>query len=240
MRPSTDSLPLTLRHALARAECVILDFDGPICRLFAGLAAPGIAAELQLLAEKHGQALPELEGNPDPLAVLRGYAWALGPCALVDEQRELLDTREVEAAQGAEPTPGAAEFMKLWHETGRPLAIASNNCAPAIRSYLLRESLSGLVEEPLIVGRYQDVARMKPDPASLLQVLDTAGVAPEHGLMIGDALTDLQAARAVGATFVGYHRKPSKRGLLAEAGADFVVDGVEELAAAVSENGPLP
>jgi hypothetical protein len=51
---------------------LLLDFDGPICSIFAGYPAPRVAAELVALLDVEGVAVPpEVRGEGDPLAVLR-------------------------------------------------------------------------------------------------------------------------------------------------------------------------
>jgi phosphoglycolate phosphatase-like HAD superfamily hydrolase len=53
------------------------------------------------------------------------------------------------------------------------------------------------------------------------------GAAPATALLIGDAPTDLLAARAAGVPFLGYARDEGKGRLLRDAGATAVVDSLE-------------
>lgn len=53
---------------------------------------------------------------------------------------------EVEAISGAVPEPGAHDLITAWHESGRPLAIVSNNSAPAISAYLDLYDLRALID----------------------------------------------------------------------------------------------
>jgi phosphoglycolate phosphatase len=46
---------------------------------------------------------------------------------------------------------------------------------------------------------FEDVERRKPDPDSLLKLMDKYGVSPSDTLMVGDAATDMQYAAAAGA-----------------------------------------
>ena len=45
----TDPHATELRDLLAATKCVLFDFDGPVCRLFAGHPAAAVAAESQSL-----------------------------------------------------------------------------------------------------------------------------------------------------------------------------------------------
>ena len=48
-----------LRSIIGRTRDLLLDFDGPICNLFAGLPAPTVAAQLRELLDLNGKPLPE-------------------------------------------------------------------------------------------------------------------------------------------------------------------------------------
>ena len=50
---------------------------------------------------------------------------------------------------------------------------------------------------PVVVG-IDDVQETKPHPVGILMALERIGVQPEHALMIGDTVTDIEAAKAAG------------------------------------------
>jgi HAD-hyrolase-like len=63
-----------LARLAAESDAILLDFDGPVCGLFAGYPASRIAGELVGLLQRRGVALPrQLPSETDPLEVLR---WA--------------------------------------------------------------------------------------------------------------------------------------------------------------------
>ena len=43
---------------LASSRNILLDFDGPVCSIFAGRAAPVLANEIVRVVERHGIAVP--------------------------------------------------------------------------------------------------------------------------------------------------------------------------------------
>ncbi|MFI1149739.1 MULTISPECIES: HAD family hydrolase [Streptomyces] len=55
-----------------------------------------------------------------------------------------------------------------------------------------------------------------------------------HCTLIGDSLTDIQAAHAAGTTVIGYANKPHKVDLFAEAQADAVTDDMQSIADALT------
>lgn len=64
---------------------------------------------------------------------------------------------------------------------------------------------------------YEDTVEHKPDPAPLILAAERLGVSPEESVYVGDAATDLQAARAAGMKMILYSKNPV-------AGADAVTD----------------
>lgn len=221
-----------LTTVLATTQYVLVDFDGPICSIFAGREAHLIAEELAALIHSHGESVPEqVLHKGDPLDVLR-YAGRVGsPLALEVEQA--LQAYELAAAETALPTPGAAEFLAACHRTGRPVAVVSNNSAPAITRYLDRAGLSRLVTH--IEGRDpHDQALMKPDPTLVLRAVGALGGRAEFAVLIGDSTTDLEASHAAGIRSVGYANKIGKAEKLASAGAAAVVTSMGDLATGVS------
>lgn len=221
-----------LGRTLARASAVLFDFDGPLCDVFAGLPAPQVASEL---AEQAATSDPTLSAKlavtHDPLEVLRLTFEADQALGLQVEQA--LIEAEVKAVEAAgDPTAGAVAALAATHAAGRRIAVVSNNSAECVRSFLARHSLDTYVRE--IVGR--PVNRpdlMKPHPHSLLRAAELLEVGPSECVLIGDSLTDIQAAHLSGGTAIGYANKPHKRDAFAEAGAEAVTEHMEAVADAM-------
>ena len=73
----TTAPAVDLHRVIERTRDLLLDFDGPICSVFAGLPAPSVAARLRELLGSNGKPLPEaMAREDDPIEVLR-YASAL-------------------------------------------------------------------------------------------------------------------------------------------------------------------
>lgn len=215
-----------LADLLANAHYVLLDFDGPVCAMFAELPAHTIADELHHLAQARGITItgPE-ELSRDPLAVLRLVADQAPH--LVPHLDDALRAAELHAANTASPTPGATAFLQACHGTGRSVAIVSNNSTEAIRAYLDHHNLSALITQTH--GRELHRAdRMKPDPFLLTQALDDFAAPPSSALFVGDSLSDIQAARTAGVPVIGYANKSPKLHRLAI--SDAVITSMHDLA----------
>ncbi|MFF5249136.1 HAD family hydrolase [Streptosporangium sp. NPDC000095] len=220
-----------LTEIFRQSRAVLLDFDGPVCSVFAGLPAPVVAARLKQLLQDEGAELPQdVAELDDPLKVLRRTA-SFAP-SLVDKVEVAFIGYEVEAAGCAEITPGVREFLDACAEADQPVVIVSNNSEPAIETFLglamLEEQIAGVVGRPI-----GNPAEMKPHPRSVLRACERANVPPGETVLIGDSDFDMQAAANAGTLSIGYVNEPEKETKLAEAGADVVTSSMQELAKAI-------
>ena len=213
---------------LRRVRTVLLDFDGPVCSIFAGYPAPVVAKELADLSSAAGSPVPEdYTRRQDPLDILR-YAGTVGP-ELVDLIEQELSRAEEAAADSAEATPGADAFLQACRETSRTVAVLSNNSAGAITRYLDRAGLTDLVH--LVEGRNpSDPSLMKPHPHILLRSLRDLAVPAGTAVMVGDSLSDIEAGIAADVWAIGYANKPGKADAMRDTGADIVLSSMAELA----------
>jgi HAD superfamily hydrolase (TIGR01509 family) len=217
-----------LAGVLARTRCLLLDFDGPMCSVFAGRLAAGVADRLRRLVRSAGYPLSvAVVAAEDPFDVLR-YAGDLDP-ALAERVDAAFRAEELAAVESAEPTPGAAAVLAAARASGRPVAVVSNNSQVAVSRYLARLRLGGLVAT--VAGRTcADAGLLKPDPHLVLAALDTLGAPPTATAFVGDSVSDIEAGLAVGVSPIGYANKPGKAGRLAAAGASCVVDSMHLVA----------
>ncbi|MEV3846728.1 HAD family hydrolase [Streptomyces microflavus] len=221
-----------LAAALASTTVVLFDFDGPICDVFAGRPADQVARELAALAARRNPELEEkLSGIDDPLEVLRLAHEADDAVGL--EVEKALTAAEIEAVGVAgAPTPGAAASLEAVRASGRGAAVVSNNSAESVRTFLDQHELSQYVLT--VVGRpEQHPELMKPNPHSLITAAESLDVDVTLCALIGDSLTDIQAAHAIGSTAIGYANKPHKHQLFIEAQAEAVTDSMQSIAQAI-------
>jgi len=119
--------PEALRDILASTEALLLDFDGPICSVFAGFPAHSVADQLRVVLAEGGYTdlPPDVEQTADPFIVLF-HAATFG-----DEEARYVEAAfralEADAIRSAKPAAGSHDLIRGWKLTGRPLAIVSNN-----------------------------------------------------------------------------------------------------------------
>ena len=100
---------------MVRTRFLLLDFDGPVCSLFAGLTAPAVAGRLRKLFP--ADRLPgEIRDSPDPIEVFACSA-AVSPGLAGRVEAELADL-EVAAADTAEPAPYVHEVIAAAERPG--------------------------------------------------------------------------------------------------------------------------
>jgi len=220
--------PAAPARVVGSTHAVLPDFDGPVCSVFAGSPAHHIADDLRAVPAAHAPLDGEVLTTRDPMAVLR-HAGEVSPEAAHAVEQALHDA-EIQAIDTAAPTPGAVEVLHACQAAGRPVVV-SNNTADAIRSYLDTRHLTGHVAD--VVGRDPDDPRlMKPHPHLLATAVQRLDQAPDRCVLIGDAVTDIQATRAAGTRVIGYANRPHKPVTLAD--ADAVVTDMHEIARAIT------
>lgn len=210
---------------------MLFDFDGPICRLFAGHLADEVADRLVAWLEKRGQHVlltDEDRLSGDPHAVLLAVDRLHPGSDLVEALEELLTGEELQATDTAWPTPHVDPLIRTWLATGARLAIATNNSPRVVERYLtgrgLRECFGTHIH-----GRSTQLHLLKPDPDCLNRALESLRAHPATSLMIGDTPSDLQAAQQAGVPFLGYARDDERAKRLYDAGAESVVDSLQPI-----------
>ena len=208
--------PAVLDWVVRATRCLLIDFDGPICSVFAGRSASAVAAELRAMI---GQ---DLDGVNDPLRLLVEVA-ALGDDRLTREVADACRDAEVAAARSAAPTPGAEEALRSARAAGYRVAIVSNNAVDAVESYLRGHNLLRHIDGLAARVDGMNPHLLKPNPFLLECGLTAAGGEKTGAIFVGDSVTDVEAGRAAGIPTIGYANKPGKQERLTEAGADVVI-----------------
>jgi HAD superfamily hydrolase (TIGR01662 family) len=201
--------PEALIRIILDSEALLLDFDGPICSVFSDLPATLVAGRLKESLRKitKSEIPPSIASSADPFDVL-DFASTLG-ASEATEIESILTKYEVQAVGSARPTLDAIDLIHAWQDKGRKLAIVSNNSHAAVEAYLNRCGLEGSVD--LIAARKGlDSNRLKPDPYLISQAISYFDLSPTQCVLVGDSLTDVEAAHAANCKVVGYVNKSEK------------------------------
>jgi beta-phosphoglucomutase-like phosphatase (HAD superfamily) len=211
---------------------LLLDFDGPVCAIFAGYPAASVADELRSTLRNLGVNIPDLLlRTPDPLEVLR-WTGSLREPDVTRAVEDDLCAAELHAVRSSAPTLFAREVIVAARKAGKPVAVVSNNSAGAVMEYLTAKRLSQYITS--VIGRaYADPARMKPNPEPILHAVFDLGAEPSDCVLIGDSLGDIAGARAAGVPVIGYANREEKVQPFKDAKADVVVTSMGDIAVAL-------
>ncbi|WP_349017309.1 HAD family hydrolase [Streptomyces solicavernae] len=229
-------VPRDLREVITRAECVLFDFDGPICRLYANHDAQTVVDNLVAWLTDQGAAgllTADERDSADPHAVLRAVHRARPGSSLEADLEARLTEEELHAAARAFPTPYVDRLIRTWNASGARLAVATNNAPEAARHYVHGRGVADCFGPHIHGRRTEHVHALKPDPDCLHRALGSLGAHPSRTLMIGDTPADYLAARDAGVAFLGYGQDELRRKKLRSAGAEHVVDSLGTVLKAV-------
>lgn len=118
--------------------------------------------------------------------------------------------------------PEAPRVLRSLRLTGIRTACVTNTTRPLARALLDRNDLLGEIESLVTAD---DVARPKPAPDMVTKALADLATPPPAGLLVGDTIYDIEAARAAGCTAVGLMRD----------GGHHRIDRLEEVLTLVSD-----
>lgn len=131
--------------------------------------------------------------------------------------------------------PGVEIGLDWLASTNAPLCVVTNKARrftiPLLQSLGIWERF-----EHCIAG--DDVTEKKPHPSALFEAARLCSVPSNNGLLIGDSVSDIKAARGAGfkcvAVSYGYNHGTSVRDLPTELQPDAIVDSFDELSEVVT------
>jgi phosphoglycolate phosphatase len=154
-----------------------------------------------------------LDGEPDEADFQRAYPLFLALYAENTSKRSVL-------------YPGIREGIRLLRDAGYRLGCVTNKAAQ-FTGPLLKDL--GIYDVFSIVISGDTLPAKKPDPAPLLHAAEFFGCRPQDALMVGDSVSDVQAARAAGFRIIcmsyGYNHGVDIR----EANPDAVIDSLVDI-----------
>ncbi len=129
--------------------------------------------------------------------------------------------------------------VEALHERGHPLAVVTSKRTPIALRGLEHTGIRRYF--PVVVGADQ-TTRHKPDPEPVRVALERLGASADRAIFVGDSVHDIGAGRAAGVATVAACWGPFERQLLADAGADHMLDCLADLPALVErlEGGGAP
>jgi beta-phosphoglucomutase-like phosphatase (HAD superfamily) len=76
---------------------------------------------------------------------------------------------------------------------------------------------------------------MKPNPAPIFSAINALDAEPSACVLVGDSISDIEAAKAAGTRVIGYANKDAKRERFRLAQADEVITSMGEIASMLTD-----
>jgi len=210
----------TDKEAPYRITAVLFDFDGTLTHPEA-LDFAVIKKEL---------------GCPPDKPVLE-YIESQADAQVKARYTEALDRFESQGASVSKPNPGAEDLIHMIQSHGIPLGLITRNSMISVQTALTNFDNLNLADFDLVITRDDPVAP-KPDPDGILLAARKLHVKPQHVLMVGDYVFDIQAGQNAGTLTALLHVDP--RVDLNDVYPDFVVSRLSELQPIIQMGAPLP
>ena len=207
-----------------QCQALLFDLDGVLID-----STPAVTRVWSKWARAHGfdpeEVVAHAHGRPS-IATVREYL----PNADHEAENRIVERSEIEDLEGVVPLPGARELLESL---------------PAARWTIVTSGTRALAEVRLCAARLPapakfvtatDVVNGKPQPEPFLKAAEILGVAAGDCVVVEDAPAGILAGRAAGARVIGFPTT-SKRSLLLEAGADWIVKDCSGISVASAEEG---
>ncbi len=146
------------------------------------------------------------------------------PLARRDEFRRV--AREGAMAERSFLLPGVRDTIPALGSKGFRLAVASTKSGPEIQAILTRLEILSFFEE---VAGADQVENAKPEPDSLLFLLDKMKLSPQEAVYVGDHIVDVRAARSANMGIIAIKGGPVSDDDLAMESPDALLNNVSEI-----------
>ncbi len=216
-------------------RCVLFDLDGTLVD-----SRRDIAAALDDALGEHGIApigvdrLAPLVGDGVSMLIRRALTLTEMPLdlepAVLPTYLEAYERRHLETTTAYAGVPEAIEAL-----AGREVSMAVATNKPHGFSVSILEHL-GLMRYLRVVIGGDSMEHRKPAPEPLLAAVSACDALPEVSVIVGDGDTDMQAGIAAGLYTIGVTYGFRSAAHLAAAGADLLIDRMDELERVLDEN----
>jgi phosphoglycolate phosphatase-like HAD superfamily hydrolase len=210
----------TLQRIMQQVKAILFDMDGPLCHLFRTYPASDATHNIKLELRK-SQKLPEAVMLEDDFFELLRSVESIQES--MDHWEGLLTELEMKAALDALPVPLVQRLLSILEKKHIARAIVTNNSTGAAYNFLSNNQLDHFFGNHVFGRNSPDFQQLKPNPQCLHEAMQSLKIAPAACLMIGDSVTDYQAAEAAQVPFLGYSHTFSGAKKLLDAGVEMVI-----------------
>jgi len=212
-------------------KAVIFDLDGTIATF--NLDYKTVRAEVRSYLMKMGVPASVISVNENIFDMLKKTELLMGnagkTAAMEEIRRETLNIAEkyeLEAAERTSLLPGAVDTLKALRKMGIKIALCTINSKNSTEHIVKRFKLTQYFDA--VIPRNQ-VTKFKPNPEHCNAALRSLGVSAAETMVVGDSITDMQAAGEIKATAVGLPTGVSTQEQLVNQGANYIITSITDL-----------
>lgn len=143
-----------------------------------------------------------------------------------DEAEDAWRRRYLELVDEVRPFPGARDLVVRLRDLGLVVVLATSSPADLLDRHVDAAGIGDLVDA---ITTADDVDASKPEPDVFTAAMEAGGIDPLRAVAVGDAIWDVQAARAAGIGCIGLETGGFSRHELSEEGAIAVYRNPAEL-----------
>ena len=142
------------------------------------------------------------------------------------EALHIAEKYELEAAMHTSLLPGAIDTLKDLRKLGLKIALCTINSANSTEQILKKFKLTQYFDATI---PRNDVNNYKPNPEHCNAALRALGVTAGETVIVGDSITDMQAAVEIKATAIGIPTGVSSQEKLTGKGANYIITSITDL-----------
>jgi phosphoglycolate phosphatase len=144
---------------------------------------------------------------------------------------ETIESCEWEGTPNCHLLPGCSSTLNWLKDQGTRMGVATSNSQDVAEWILDSKNIHGYFSS--VVGRRPEL-RMKPYPDQILKCLEEMMVEPSRSVVVGDSVKDVLAAKSANIVAIAIPSYFTRRQALEEAGADYVIESLEDLPKIIS------
>jgi phosphoglycolate phosphatase-like HAD superfamily hydrolase len=145
---------------------------------------------------------------------------------------EAITSCEVESVNQCHLMPACVPTLEWLRDRGYRMGVATSNSEEVAKRIMTAKGIDAFFDS--VVGRRPEL-RMKPHPDQILKCFDELGIKLGHGIVVGDSVRDVAAARLIGSYSIAVPSFFTKREALVEAGVDKIIESLDELPSVIEE-----
>ena len=205
---------------------ILFDMDGTLMNTLEDMVN-SVNATLRALGygERSREQVRAFVGNGAEMLIRRAMPEGSGEQEIARALEQYREHYEAHCREKTRPYEGIAALLETLRNEGKRIAVVSNKPEGALRT-LCDEYFAGLVE---VVAGDAPGRRRKPWPDMVEAALKELGAEKKDAVYVGDSEVDVQTGKNAGLPVIAVSWGFRGREALEEAGAERIVDTVEQL-----------